>query len=244
MKKNNAFTLVELLVVISIIALLVSILLPALNKAREQAHFVMCSTQMRQIGLAELEYADDYEDRFTPGDWTGFVITAPKGIYFSDAARNMGHLLLGKYLPLPTSDGQYILWCPAAIRDTKRNVIGTSLTGNLTIFSVDYFKPLQKNLLVKAMIIYCKLLLAHMLWLVLARFFWYSKSRNTLITLDFIRFRFINPLAHAALRMCINSSPVLNYKSKITNKFINDTLKIELSDYSIQNPLKYLVVMK
>ena len=59
------FTLVELLGVISIIALLVSILLPALNKARAQAKAVVCAAQMRQYTLAVVYYVDD-NDNFFP----------------------------------------------------------------------------------------------------------------------------------------------------------------------------------
>ena len=66
-KKNRAFTLVELLVVISIIALLVAILLPALNRAREQAKATMCLTQLRSIGQAALLYADQWEDYIPRG---------------------------------------------------------------------------------------------------------------------------------------------------------------------------------
>ncbi len=67
-KRFNGFTLVELLVVISIIALLISMLLPALAKARSLAVRMQCASNMRQIGIAMTEYADEYDGLYPLSD--------------------------------------------------------------------------------------------------------------------------------------------------------------------------------
>lgn len=87
--KVRGFTLVELLVVIAIIGILVGLLLPAVQAAREAARRMSCSNNIRQVGLALLNYESAFK-KF-PHGWGG-----PHGTYIADQDANVGRVPIGR----------------------------------------------------------------------------------------------------------------------------------------------------
>lgn len=110
MKKNkkyscvNGFTLIELLVVIAIIAILSSLLLPALSKARETGRQICCMNNMKQQGCG-LSFYVDSNDGFLPStldDPSGAVDTYHWSYWFTHVAMNIGYDVNWSYTPPPT----------------------------------------------------------------------------------------------------------------------------------------------
>lgn len=93
-RSRGAFTLIELLVVISIIALLVGILLPALGAARRSAQNIKCASNLRQLGIGLMSYANDYDAKYPPNGF-GFPGAEPPfyTAYWYDDTR------IGGYMP-------------------------------------------------------------------------------------------------------------------------------------------------
>ena len=109
---RRGFTLIELLVVIAIIAILAAILFPVFAKAREKARQSSCLSNLKQLGLGGLQYAQDYDERMIYDRMkTGDAVTA-NGPYTCSTAAN-GPVYFWTDIIQPYVKNTQILLCPS-----------------------------------------------------------------------------------------------------------------------------------
>lgn len=108
--KRSAFTLIELLVVIAIIAILAAILFPVFAQAREKARQTSCLSNLKQMGLALMQYTQDYDETFPKGDTNERI---PATLSTPDPGTNFSYPgWIGNALqPYAKSDAIYV--CPS-----------------------------------------------------------------------------------------------------------------------------------
>jgi len=134
--RNQAFTLIELLTVIAIIALLAAMLLPAISSAREKGRRAVCSSNLRQIGIAITSYAQDNFGSIPYGPKAP-PFTSPAEFYPSTGAptsllslRSGAPVALGLMLQHYLAAQSKVLFCPGSdqplVADVELAKVGTS----------------------------------------------------------------------------------------------------------------------
>ena len=114
-QKIPAFTLIELLVVIAIIAILAAILFPVFARARENARKSGCQSNLKQIGLGWLQYAQDYDEKMVPYSDTG-------------GTTGFSHNWATALQPYLKSTQIYV--CPSASEDTMGYTMNANVAGS------------------------------------------------------------------------------------------------------------------
>lgn len=132
---HGAFTLIELLVVVAIIAVLASLLMPALRQAREKAGRILCLSNIRQLNVASTLYAIDY-DGFYPQRKRVSSTSDPYGDIFGELYDG-SHRLADGFWKLPPGTKQEmdlnenVFWCPG----DQASHIARLVPGVMTVFN-------------------------------------------------------------------------------------------------------------
>lgn len=107
--KRQGFTLIELLVVIAIIAILASILFPVFARARENARRTSCLSNLKQMGLAMMQYTQDYDEAY-PYSWSNLGTTPPGGTW------NLGtNVWAWQQILYPYHKSLQVFTCPSGV---------------------------------------------------------------------------------------------------------------------------------
>lgn len=121
MRSRAAFTLVELLVVIAVIAVLVAILLPALNRARQQAQMIVCASNLRQIGIACAMYTQENRGYLVPGQYTDWDLYNGGRDTWASILAAKGYVQGGMHTNSRKVNLNTVLICPSAASYFERS---------------------------------------------------------------------------------------------------------------------------
>jgi prepilin-type N-terminal cleavage/methylation domain-containing protein/prepilin-type processing-associated H-X9-DG protein len=129
MKKSRGFTLIELLVVIAIIAMLLAVVMPSLQKAKEAARRVICSNQLKTLGTANQMHSNQYRGAYVPVSFKNTITNSIEAWPVNSAFRaNLG---IDEFRSSAASSFEFpkAFLCPSDIISTDpKNAVSTVLT--------------------------------------------------------------------------------------------------------------------
>jgi len=126
----NGFTLIELLVVVAIISLLAAILFPVFARARENARRASCMSNLKQMGLAVMQYAQDNDEHY-PSNSMSSGVTPPDGRYWTGGSTTW-------YWPqiiYPYSKSVQLFYCPSSPDGSATNPAYHNYGANVSVLN-------------------------------------------------------------------------------------------------------------
>ena len=129
-RSSKGFTLIELLVVIAIIAILAAILFPVFAKAREKARQASCLSNVKQLSLAVLCYAQDYDERLLP---YYIYTTSTNPADFPGGQIWTSGVMYWQQLLLPYTSNKDVAYCPSSIMGKRVYPVNWNYGANTAI---------------------------------------------------------------------------------------------------------------
>jgi prepilin-type N-terminal cleavage/methylation domain-containing protein/prepilin-type processing-associated H-X9-DG protein len=136
MRQRSGFTLIELLVVIAIIAILAAILFPVFAQAREKARAATCASNLRQMGLAMVMYAQDHDETYAPYfEFRGCKEAPPPGGYWCCCPAE-GWVFAPQLISTYVSGASFSLFvCPDGVKSYRKTPFRGHYGINPTVFT-------------------------------------------------------------------------------------------------------------
>lgn len=138
---KKGFTLIELLVVIAIIAILASILFPVFARARENARRASCMSNLKQMGLAMMQYTQDYDECYPYSYSSGMGANPPGGSWLGTTSGDTYPTWGWSQLLYPYHKSLQILLCPSGVSSGSPDYTKTPIRGQYGANSLFLVSP-------------------------------------------------------------------------------------------------------
>ena len=114
---RNRFTILELMIVITILLILAALLLPILNKAKEKGRRISCISNLRQLAMTQIDFSKDNDQKYVLGAYDQWLVYSTT-VY--DTLTGTGYVQFGPFWEQEYLTEKQVYWCPSFIDKTSK----------------------------------------------------------------------------------------------------------------------------